>query len=540
MTALNNFIVRTNSGNSEIPIMAAKPIFILGKNGSGKSELVHRFVSSGVQNVIYMPGARPSYFDNEEPSMTAQHRAQIGQHLQGWNRSAETRYRSIAGAARNEKAIHDLIAAETQYSIDAVREIRNRDTAENAILRLQAGESPLAKVNRLLRQANLPVQIELDRGRLLARRNGSPPYGIARMSDGERTALVFTADVTAATAGTIFVIDEPELHLHRSIVVPLVASLIAERSDCGFIISTHELELPGEIDNAVVILVRGSVWNDGAVASWDIDVLDSTSVLPEEVRVDILGSRRKILFVEGGQGSLDQPIYSLLFPEVSVRNRATCADVRRAVVGLNASDQIHNIRAFGIVDNDAMTPEFIDSLANEQVFALPVFSVESLYYLPECLNAVAIQQAQTLGGGPTELVNVAVAGALMALSNTGTAEHLASKVSERHMRDALLTVLPTREALMNTPNDIQVNIPSPYPGELARLTAMIVGGDFDGIVSRYPIRESGVPAAVARGLRLQAPSDYYKAVLSRLTNDQSLKEAVCNRLAPLSRALLHA
>ena len=56
-------------------------------------------------------------------------------------------------------------------------------------------------------------------------------YSFAKMSDGERTCLIFAAEVVSAPPGSVFVVDEPELHLHRSIIVPLLKSLIETRAD---------------------------------------------------------------------------------------------------------------------------------------------------------------------------------------------------------------------------------------------------------------------------------------------------------------------
>jgi hypothetical protein len=40
--------------------------------------------------------------------------------------------------------------------------------------------------------------------------------------------------------------------------------------------------------------------------------------IDETLKRDLLGARRKMLFVEGTTRSLDAPLYSLLFPQVSV------------------------------------------------------------------------------------------------------------------------------------------------------------------------------------------------------------------------------
>lgn len=217
------------SGPASINVEAGKPIFILGRNGTGKSALVHRLRSMLGAQVVYLPGSRPNYFDNESLSMGPAARRQLTQNLSSWDNSPDTRWHSPSGTSRNEKAIHDLFTAEMQYNVDATNEIKRDGSESRAVKRLQSNTSPLGRANALFAQANLPVRIVIDSGELKAAWNGNI-YSIAKTSDGERAALVLTAEVVAAAGGTIFLIDEPELHLHPSIVVPLLGALIAEKT----------------------------------------------------------------------------------------------------------------------------------------------------------------------------------------------------------------------------------------------------------------------------------------------------------------------
>ncbi len=284
------------SDDQKITVEAGKPLFVLGRNGTGKSALVHHFVSSLLNRMVYIPGSRPSYVDQESLSMTPASRIQYAQNSMSWDRSPDTRWHAISGTQRNEKAIHDLQIRETQYKIDAANDIQRLGADSPSIHLLQLARSPLDQINSLLKQANLPVTLVL-MGDIKATRGGET-YSIARMSDGERTALILAAEVVAAPAQTVFLIDEPELHLHRAIVIPLLAALINMRQDCGFVVSTHELELPRTLSTGSLLLVRGVQWKGGVAHSWDIDILPHIDDVPESLYIDILGSRRKMLLVE--------------------------------------------------------------------------------------------------------------------------------------------------------------------------------------------------------------------------------------------------
>ena len=431
----------------EIPVTGAAPIgveirtggviFLVGANGTGKSSLIYRLKAPFGHRAVYMPGSRPSYFDNDSPNMTRAGRKQVGANLLAQDSSPDVRWRVLYGTARNEKAVHDLQQAEVGYLVGITQDIVAQGESSPAIKRLLLGGSPLDKVNALLEQSNLPVRMLIDDAELKARR-GATVYSFAKMSDGERTALLFAAEVVSAAPESVFVVDEPELHLHRAVIVPLLKALIGSRADCAFIISTHELALPGEVPGAGALLVRGCEWVGDNAASWSLDVISDLDNLPEHLRIDILGSRKKMLFVEGmGPGrSLDFPLYSLLFPQVSVIAKESCKEVHRCVSGMRAAASEHHASAFGLVDEDGMEEARAAELKAQGVFALPMFAVESLYYGPEALSAVAAQQASTLGGDAAALLEDAKRRAIQRTDDAALA-HLASRVAERQMRDQL-------------------------------------------------------------------------------------------------------
>lgn len=103
--------------------------------------------------------------------------------------------------------------------------------------------------------------------------------------------------------------------------------------------------------------------------------------------------------------------------------------MRRTVVGLRQVEAFHHARAFGLVDNDSMDVAFQNKLLSEGVYALPVFSVESLYYSPEVIVAVAARQGETLKTDPNILIASAKEKALSTLRQNGKVEHLAARVS---------------------------------------------------------------------------------------------------------------
>jgi len=519
-----------------ITVRGDKPLFILGRNGTGKSALVQSLVGVFGTSVVYLPGSRPSYFDHELLSMTPVTRKQYDVNSVGWDRSPDSRWHPISGTQRNEKAVHDLETREAQYNTEAIDEIKRDGAGSAAISRLQAANSPLDQVNALLEIASLPVTLLMKDG--LKAKRGSDVFSIAKMSDGERTAMILAAEVVSAPAQSVFLIDEPELHLHRAIVIPLLAALVSKRSDCGFVVSTHELELPRAIQKGTLLLVRGVTWAGGAARSWDFDTLTSVEEIPESLYTDILGSRQRMLFVEGTDGNLDAAIYPLLFDEVSVSSRGSCRQVAEAVIGIRAINEMHRVEALGLVDNDAMNEQQIADLEAKGIYPMSVYSVESLYYSKDVIDTVAQAQAQVQRCDAASIVADATAAVLKVLEDESVLNHLAARLAERAVHDCALRALPRRGDLPKMEGEvIRVEIRSPYGTELTRLKGFVAAKSLHEIVARYPVRESPILDVIAKGLRFRCREDYEAAALTCVAASAALKQVLRTKLGKLADRL---
>jgi len=73
----------------------------------------------------------------------------------------------------------------------------------------------------------------------------------------------------------------------------------------------------------------------------DADLVSSEAEIADDLKKDILGARRKILFIEGTESSLDKPLCSLIFPKVSIIAKSSCRDVEHAVAGIRDAAELH-------------------------------------------------------------------------------------------------------------------------------------------------------------------------------------------------------
>jgi len=372
----------------------------------------------------------------------------------------------------------------------------------------------------LLRLSNIQIEISVKANEdVLASKNGSINYSIAELSDGERNALLIAASVLTVDSGTLLLIDEPERHLHRSIISPLLTLLFAKRPDCAFVVSTHDVMLPFDNPSAPTILIRGCTYNGSIVTSWDADLIPSDSQIDEELKREILGSRRTLLFIEGDdERSLDLPLYSLVFPDVTVIAKSSCRDVEHAVLGIRNAMELHWLRAFGIVDNDRRTMEDISKLKAKGVYAVSVYSVESIYYHPKIQQKVAIRHAEVTGENVETLINEAKNIALTCI--TAHAKRLSERVIEKTLRDELDKHRPKRaEIAAGNPIIVKIDVCTKVKEELSALNQALSDQNLEKIIARYPVRETQALTEITRKLGFQSREQYESAVRRLLIDD---------------------
>ena len=434
--------IPTVDGAVKHTLKGGEILFVLGANGSGKSGLVSQLFKAHNQFAKRISAHRQTWFMSNTLDLTAHGRENLEKNIKSQDRQEYSRWRQDYAAERAGAAIYDLIDADTTIA-RAITDLLRR--GEIAAAQAEAiSPSPIQVVNELLQLSNLPIEISVEKHqKVVASRNSSAPYSVAELSDGERNAFLIAANILTAETGTLLLIDEPERHLHRSIISPLLSLLFEKRKDCAFVISTHEVMLPVDNPATQTLLVRSCEYKDSRPKSWTCDLLPPEALIDDELKRDILGARKKIIFVEGtAKKSLDVPLYSLLFPQVSVIPKSSCRDVEHAVRGLRGAAEMHWLHAWGIVDNDRRSEEDIERLRNLGVHALSHFSVESIYYHPEMIQRVAARQAEVTGDDPTTLSKQAITDAVQTIRSHK--DHLILNVVDRLVRQDILAQLPTK------------------------------------------------------------------------------------------------
>jgi energy-coupling factor transporter ATP-binding protein EcfA2 len=209
-------------------------------------------------------------------------------------------------------------------------------------------------------------------------------YSASDMSDGERAIFYMIGQTLSADSNSAIIIDEPELHVHRSIMAKLWDELEAARQDCAFVFITHDLEFAASRAAQKFVIL-----DFDPTPRWTIEAVPDDTGFSEETTTLILGSRRPVLFVEGTESSLDYAIYRCCFPDWTVICRGSCEEVIHSVNTMRKNKQFTRITCAGIVDADAYEPEEIAVLQRLGISVLPVAEIENLILLPDVSRAIA-------------------------------------------------------------------------------------------------------------------------------------------------------
>lgn len=219
-------------------------------------------------------------------------------------------------------------------------------------------------------------------GKIANNQNSNGKYDGKFMSDGEKVALYLIAQILSIPNNKTIIIDEPELHLHRSIMNRLWTAIERERKDCLFVYITHDTYFAASHSSSKKFWIKHF---DGSRWEWE-EIKESD--LPEQLLLDILGNRKNVLFVEGTHDSYDTKLYREVFKNYYVVPCGGCSSVIARTRAMNNTDQLHDLKCFGLIDRDFRSEHEIDCLKKDNIFTLEVAEVENLFLVPEVLEVV--------------------------------------------------------------------------------------------------------------------------------------------------------
>ncbi len=216
--------------------------------------------------------------------------------------------------------------------------------------------------------------------------NKNAVYNAKELSDGERVIFYLIGQSICAPKNSIIIIDEPELHIHKSIVRKLYDLIENTRKDCSFVYLTHDIDFATSRQNANKIWIKSFDGN-----AWDYKVLQENNEIPEQLYLEILGSRKPILFIEGNNDSIDKQLLECVFNDkYTVKSLGSCNKVFSTTKAFNDEHNFHYILAKGLIDRDRRTDEEIENISDENIWVAKVAEIENFLLLKEVVKAVAL------------------------------------------------------------------------------------------------------------------------------------------------------
>lgn len=233
--------------------------------------------------------------------------------------------------------------------------------------------------NRLIEHRKL----DCDENNLLKISYEDTLYDAHEMSDGERVIIYHTGRVLLAPEKSLVIVDEPEIHLHKTIANKLWDALESRRKDCTFIYFTHDLDFASSR-----IAQKGWIKDFKYPNSWHIELMEE-NIIPEELQLKLVGSRKQILFCEGDtQNSIDKFVFEILFPNYTIQPVESCKTV---IAYTRAFNKLKNapIKAYGLIDRDFRTEEQLKKLEKESIYSYCVAEIENLFLIEDFIIAFA-------------------------------------------------------------------------------------------------------------------------------------------------------
>lgn len=335
----------------------SKTLIILGPNGSGKTSFAN-YIKNVESHIKVIPASKPiktqGYVSHIYNTTLANFNDEI--------------YR---GGTLQEDLLLKLIVGLCTEHDNTARQFY--DTG------IRTTETTYEKIKKIFDEF---FEVKLDNSafaskEMKAKKDGTAPFDFNAMSDGERVAFFYIATVVAAPAQSFIIVDEPENHLNPAIYNKIWDKLIAVRNDCQFIFISHTMDFINARSNFELVKIKSFVRPNKFEFEFLGSALDD---IPTAVIVDIVGSRKPLLFCEGSKTDYDYKIYEKLFgDQYTVIPTGNCLSVENSVDACNMHATTYSIQsAIGIIDSDLKSTEEIERLKEKKVYALRCNEIEML------------------------------------------------------------------------------------------------------------------------------------------------------------------
>jgi len=382
--------------NEDVILEQGKPVVILGANGSGKTRLsvkIEELNDGRVNNWNVSDDSMLIHRISAQKSLTIPDTIALMDYKSSrrslyygaaYDQSSKIGYRYSSRPVTH--LLDDFNAVLALLFAEEYKELQKAHDAMNNIAIKTVREKATSIWNELL-----PLRkIDLTESNVYVHSNENKYHG-KEMSDGERVMLYMICQTLLLPHNSIIIIDEPELHIHKAVVKKLWDKLEEARPECVFMYITHDLDFAASRNTDKILWVKKYHGEN----SWDYDFLNLTNYedLPKELLYEILGTRKKILFVEGSRNSNDYVLYNEFFKDKGyhIIPCGGCSEVIKTYKATKNYQALNNIETYCLIDRDFRKDDEISALKKEGVAFLEVAEVENLFVIPELLDIIGKQ-----------------------------------------------------------------------------------------------------------------------------------------------------
>lgn len=363
-------------GQQPATLNGRQQITVVGANGSGKTRFVNRMIAD-LGNRAFTISALKALYPIKDGDMQAQSVTtfyqQALQSVQFVKPVAETEFEMLLFMLLNDE-MNDMFTYKMNR-IGAAADIPLPRTKIDAVVKLWKEVFPKNDVQR-------------SGGKIkFTNRLGDNAFNPRQLSAGEKAVFFYIGATLYAPKGSVIFVDSPTLFLHRSITQSLWTTIEGHRPDCTFVYMTHDIEFPTSRTDNVTVWVRGC---NIQAETWDYEIIRPHESLSDQLIIDLMGSRKPVLFVEGDSThSLDFRLYSLIFPEYTVKPMGSCNKVIETVRSVNDIQGFHHLDSRGIVDRDRRNAKEVDYLRQKKIYVPDVAEIENIMMLEGVIRTVA-------------------------------------------------------------------------------------------------------------------------------------------------------
>ena len=393
------------------------------------------------------------------------------------------------------------------------------------------GEKPITKLDKIQQiwESVLPHRkLEKKAGEIDIYPNGhsDKKYNGSEMSDGERCIFYLIGEVLCAPENSIIIIDEPEMHIHVSLIKHLFDLIEVERPDCAFVYLTHSIDFAFSRQNAVKIWAKSYENKE-----WDYEILNNEMPVPEQLYLEVLGRRLPVIFIEGDNSSIDYEIYSQVFTDYTLKPVNSCTKVIQIAKSFNDAVDVHNIKSYGIIDRDRRDKVDVNNLVSKNIWVLDVAEAENLLLIEEVVRVVAGH----MGKDPNVAFSAVKNNLINFFSKKMSSQvllFLKAVLSRKYLEladfnsEVFADVIPEIDSKYAS-----IDRKAIYDGISADFQKILDDEDYDGILRVFNLKNALIPnSKVCEETGVRSKEEYRKLVITLLKKNDENSETIRNAI----------